>query len=94
LGVNGFETSVDPQTVNPAEWAAKHFGAGHSADALARHVNQLATAWLEAALAELVAEGLGPDRVMVHYGPGTQIQVSVDGTPRKCWSVAMAPAAV
>jgi hypothetical protein len=93
LGVNGFETNVDPQTVNPAEWAAKHFGAGHSADALARHVNRLASDWLEAALAELVAAGYGPDRVMVHYGPGTQIQVSVDGTPRKCWSVAMAPAA-
>ena len=93
MGVNGFETIVDPQTVNRAEWAAKHFGAGHSADALARHLRRLATDWLDAALAELITEGLGPDRVMVHYGPGTQIKVSVDGAPRKCWSVVMAPAA-
>ena len=92
MGGNGFETSVDPQTVNPGEWAAKHFGTGHSADALARTVNRLAADWLEGVLAELIAEGYRPDRVMVHYGPGTQIQVSIDGAPRKSWSVAMAPA--
>jgi hypothetical protein len=92
LGVNGFETSVDPQTVNPGEWAAKHFGAGHSADALARRVNQLATDWLERVLADLTAQGIGPGRAMVHYGPGCQIRLSVDGMPLRCWSVAIAPA--
>jgi len=83
--------SIDPGLVNPADWAARHFGIGHSADALARTVNRLASDWLEAVLAELVAQGIGPDRAMVHYGPGTEIRVSVDGAAVKCWSVAMAP---
>jgi hypothetical protein len=72
LGVNGFQTSVDPQTVNPGDWAAKHFGPGHSADALARRVNQLATDWLEKVLVDLLAQGIGPDRAMVHNGPGVK----------------------
>jgi hypothetical protein len=83
--------TIDPNTINPQEWADKHFGAGHSADALARKVTRLASDWLEGVLAGLTAEGIGPDRAEVRYGPGVQIQVTVDGLPRKCWSVAIAP---
>jgi hypothetical protein len=46
---------------------------------------------VERVLAELTAQGIGPDRAMVHYGPGCAIQVSVDGAPLLCWSVALAP---
>jgi hypothetical protein len=91
MAANGFRSSVDPGTIEPATWAAKHFGVGHSAEALARKVNALASDWLEGALAELVAEGLGPDRVTIQYGPGCAVAVAVDGVPRKCWSVAIAP---
>jgi hypothetical protein len=64
-----FKPTSIPQTVNPGDWAAKHFGGGHSADALARRVNQLATDWLEKVLADLTAQGIGPDRAMVHLRP-------------------------
>jgi hypothetical protein len=68
MGENGFQSSVDPGTIELAAWAAKHFGVGHSAEALARKVNALASDWLEGALAELVEQGLGPDRVTIRMG--------------------------
>ena len=67
--IGGFQRSIDPAVVDPADWAAQHFGKGHSADALARQVNRLASDWLEGALAELLAQGIGSDRASCITAP-------------------------